>query len=170
MKYSFDIGLRIANFISMKAQDYARSLFKYFDTEEIPVDMPALVEKLGIEFREEDLEGIDGIAFKGEKSQLIIVNKNLSPERRRFVIAHELAHIVMPHATTYQICGREKGNARMESDADRFAAELIMPESAMRAQWERYRDNKEYRVEVLADRFGVSPTAMAIRIRHLGLK
>jgi Zn-dependent peptidase ImmA (M78 family) len=154
----------------MRAQDYARSLFKHFDTEKIPVDVLELVAKLGIEFREEELIGIDGIAFKGEKTRLIIVNRTLSPERRRFVIAHELAHIVMPHKTAYQICGGETGNRRMESDADRFAAELIMPEETVRKQWLLYRDNKEYRIEVMADRFGVSRTAMSIRIRQLGQK
>jgi len=154
----------------MKPQDYARSLYKHFDTENIPIDVVLILEALNIEFREEDLVGIDGIAFKGEKSKLIIVNKNLSPERRRFTIAHELAHIVMPHATTYLICRGGTANSRMESDADRFAAELIMPEVAMRHMWEFYRDNVEFRVEVMADRFGVSPAAMGIRIRRIGLK
>ncbi len=154
----------------MRAQDYARSLYKFFDVEDIPVDMPQLLNKLEVEFREEELGGIDGIAFKSENKQLIIVNQSLSPERRRFVMAHELAHIIMPHKTSYLICGGDKGNARMESDADRFAAELLMPEPTVRSQWELYKDNKEYRVEVLAERFGVSPTAMSIRIRRLGLK
>lgn len=154
----------------MRAQDYARSLYKYFDVAGIPVDIMALLDELGVQLHEEELGGIDGISFKGDDSRVIIVNKALPPERRRFVIAHELAHIVMPHKTTYLICGGDKGNKQMESDADRFAAELLMPEPTLRSQWELYKDNLEFRVEVLADRFGVSPTAMAIRIRRLGLK
>jgi Zn-dependent peptidase ImmA (M78 family) len=58
----------------------------------------------------------------------------------------------------------------METDADRFAAELLMPERAVRRVWERYKDNIEYRVSIVAVKFEVSKSAMGIRVRGLGLK
>ena len=93
----------------------------------------------------------------------------LPPERKRFTIAHELGHIVMPHRGGYQICYPGK-NKRMEAAADRFAAELLMPEPLVRKLWSRYKDNTEYRASVMADIFAVSVSAMRIRIRRLGLR
>ncbi|RKZ31088.1 hypothetical protein DRQ36_03250 [bacterium] len=153
----------------MRPQDYARALYKYIDIETAPIQLEPILDARNIELREDDFAGIDGIAFKGPKYKLIVVNKNLPPERKRFTIAHELGHIVMPHRGGYQICYPGK-NKRMEAAADRFAAELLMPEPLVRKLWSRYKDNTEYRASVMADIFAVSVSAMRIRIRRLGLR
>ena len=153
----------------MRSQDYARALYKHVDIETAPIPLEPILDALNVELREDDFTGIDGIAFKGPEYRLIVVDKNLPPERKRFTIAHELGHIVMPHRGGYQICYPGK-NKRMEATADRFAAELLMPEPLVCKLWERYRDNIEYRVSVMAERFEVSTSAMGIRIRRLGLK
>ncbi len=153
----------------MRPQDYARALYKYINIETAPIPLEPILDAEKIELREDSFANIDGIAFKGPEYRLIVVNHNLPPERKRFTIAHELGHIVMPHRGGYQICypGRNK---RMEGAADRFAAELLMPEPLVRRLWERYKDNREYRISVMAEKFVVSKSAMAIRVRRLGLK
>lgn len=153
----------------MRAEDYARSLYKFTDITVAPIALEPILKALGVELGEEDFTGLSGLAFKRPEFKLIVVNRLLPIEQKRFAIAHELAHIVMPHKGGYQLCFPGK-NPRMERGADRFAGELLMPESLVKKFWERYRENEEYRIEVLAEKFEVSKSAMAIRVRRLGLK
>lgn len=62
-----------------------------------------------------------------EMPPLIFVNSNLPTDRWRFTLTHELAHLVchqVPHES-------------MEDEADEFAAEFLLPEVEMRAQFAR---------------------------------
>ncbi|HHS50500.1 MAG TPA: ImmA/IrrE family metallo-endopeptidase [candidate division Zixibacteria bacterium] len=153
----------------MQAKDYARSLYKHTDIESPPIKLDPILDALGIELFEGDVANVDGIAYKNKDSPAIMVHRDLTPERRRFAIAHELGHLVMPHSVSYRICPPER-DSRVERDADRFAAELLVPEPTLRKLWPRYRDNVEYRVSILAELFEVSKTTMAIRVRQLRLK
>jgi Zn-dependent peptidase ImmA (M78 family) len=55
---------------------------------------------------------------------LFCLNDELPDERLRFTLAHEIGHIVM-HATT---------NPEQEREADRFAAEFLMPAKEIRPE------------------------------------
>jgi hypothetical protein len=50
----------------------------------------------------------------------IIINENNPPERRNWTFCHELAHIVLGHSSA--------PSDEDEREADRFAAELMLPE------------------------------------------
>jgi len=63
-----------------------------------------------------------------EMPPLVFINFDVPGDRWRFTLCHELAHLVMhdiPHET-------------MEDEADAFAAEFLMPEIEMKAQFSRY--------------------------------
>ncbi len=60
-----------------------------------------------------------------EMPPLIFINMQLPGDRWRFTLAHELAHIIM----------HDVAREEMEDEADRFAAELLMPELEMRAKF-----------------------------------
>lgn len=60
-----------------------------------------------------------------EMPPLIFINMQLPGDRWRFTLAHELGHIIM----------HDVPREDMENEADRFAAELLMPELEMRAQF-----------------------------------
>src|SRR5208283_445467 len=53
---------------------------------------------------------ISGFAIQKGKSILIVVNVNQSEAEKRFVIAHEIGHVVLGHAKAHKItfCGRLK--------------------------------------------------------------
>jgi IrrE N-terminal-like domain len=101
-----------------------------------------------------------------------------SSGRRRFTIAHELGHWRL-HAqrsvkarTTFcrseDIGGepaRLRDAARIETEANRFAAALLMPEGTVRALARELKLN----VPALAARFEVSVPAMRIRMDSLDL-
>src|SRR5262249_34533134 len=62
-----------------------------------------------------------------EMPPLIFVNASLPADRWRFTLTHELAHLVchqVPHES-------------MEDEADEFAAEFLLPEVELRAQFAR---------------------------------
>lgn len=76
----------------------------------------------------DDFDGVSLITDKGNR--LAIINGNRDNERIRFTVAHELGHILMHECTDFFISqARDK-----ESEANRFASELLMPESAIRNQ------------------------------------
>lgn len=103
----------------------------------------------------------------------IVIAKGTTPKRRRFSIGHELGHFLMP---SHRPCGtqfscsssdlrldntreadREK---RIEAEANRFAAHLLMPPARIRANLQsRLPDLAE--VIRLASQFNVSKAAMA---------
>lgn len=100
--------------------------------------------------------------------------------RQRFTAAHELGHAVLHRAAMGRyvadavITEGDDGASEMEREANRFAAELLMPEEVCRARGEELR--AEYRAcprGVLAYRLAsellVSREAMRYRLKTLGV-
>lgn len=100
----------------------------------------------------------------------------LWPARRRFTIAHEVGHwelhrdeiddVTVTRTADYEAPaakGRSPEQLR-EREANRFAAELLMPEPRVRGAVER--DGAD--VVALAGAFGVSALSMAWRLYNLG--
>ncbi len=153
----------------MRAVDYARKLFQYIPMDTPPVRLTPLLEKFDIKLYYEDFRSIDGIAIKSPKVSVIVVNKNLPLTRQRFTIAHEFGHLIMPHKSDFYVCypGRNK---LMERDANKFAAEILMPQPIMALLWDKYESNYQNRVDVIAGILKVSKSALRARIRELRLK
>jgi Zn-dependent peptidase ImmA (M78 family) len=87
-----------------------------------------VVESAGIivvpcDFRAGDVDAV-GFRPRPDASPLMFVNAALPTDRLRFTLAHELGHLVMHHVPT----------ADMEAQADRFAAEFLMPAKQIRHQ------------------------------------
>ena len=151
----------------MREVDYARSLFRYIDMKSPPVNIQRLLELLDVKLMYEDFEQLNGIALKSPKSKLIVVNKNLPETRMRFTIAHELGHIIMPHRKKYYLCVPGK-NRLMERSANKFAAEILMPQPMVKYLWNKFKHNPEHRIEAMAHALKVSKAALFPRLRELG--
>src|SRR5262245_5259458 len=80
--------------------------------------------------------------------------------RSRFDAAHELAHLVMHFGT-------EPGSRLVENDADRFAADFLMPAEEIAAELPERLDWDE--LFWLKPRWGVSLRALLLRAHHLGI-
>ena len=139
-----------------------------------PLDITRLVGNLGIQLRYEDMsEDISGHLQKREDIWVISVNQNHHEKRRRFTIAHELGHFFLHgnnqsdfwDETTVLFRNNVDSNS-MEWQANRFAAELLMPEDAFR---EKVR-NGMTSIESLADHFNVSALSVRIRAKQLGFQ
>ncbi len=101
----------------------------------------------------------------------IDVNGQDGAARRRFTLAHEIAHFLLHRAflddaLTDDRMYRSRLGDVMERQANRLAAQLLMPANLVRVAWNAgARD-----VASLARTFDVSGQAMEIRLRELGLE
>jgi Zn-dependent peptidase ImmA (M78 family) len=145
---------------------------------EPPVDVKAIAENLGIGVWEGSLpNNISGKlipdAINGGSARFsIIVNGSEGFTRKRFTIAHEIAHFILHRR---QIEAGIIDNALYRSglsnvqeyQANKLAADILMPRHLVSRVWSQ---NRNHDLEVIANFFMVSPAAMKIRINQLGLK
>ncbi|NYT41541.1 ImmA/IrrE family metallo-endopeptidase [Sphingomonas sp. R-74633] len=120
---------------------------------------------------------IDGICLDlkvAGKRPTIWVSKNLRLERKRFTIAHEVGHVVIPwHFGTIldEIDAKPKKTTseyfEWEGEANRFAAELLMP-SVWADDICRRSTHLRDAMHVIAQRAEVSLRAAALRVLRLG--
>ena len=85
-----------------------------------------------------EIEEIDALSFFDDESgnPFIFLNTFKSAERARFDCAHELGHVVM-HTHNKKIRVK-KDNRALETEADQFSSEFLMPTDAFFATVPRY--------------------------------
>ena len=131
-----------------------------------PVNIVKLAESFGLEvWRAELSQGISGVIRKEGDGYAIYANKNESSTRRRFTYAHELAHYFLHRddigdGLHENVLFRSHLNNDQEIQANKIAAEILMP---MRMVSE-LAETKKYGVRELANIFGVSRSAMLLRL------
>lgn len=101
----------------------------------------------------------------GESGYAIYVNEKHPKNRQRFTIAHELAHFILHKdligdGIVDNALYRSGLNSKVETEANRLAAEILMPLHLIVDAWDDAVDT----VSDLAKKFHVSETAMAIRL------
>ena len=62
-----------------------------------------------------------------ETGPLVVVNRNSSPEERRFWMVHGLAHLLFEPERRWLVCSRDDMSRRHEVRADAFAGRFLMP-------------------------------------------
>lgn len=118
------------------AAELAGLLLEQFKMSGKP-DLGALCGQLGLRVREMDFDGFDGILVRGKNVQKGVIGVNAGirePSRKRFTIAHEIAHFVIPHhrelPSACQSATIERFSRKLavpELEANEFAAELLLP-------------------------------------------
>lgn len=138
------------------------------------LQMDLLVSGLGSLLIEEELLNCDGKIIFGKNKTVIKVNSNIQFEqRKRFVIAHEIGHLIMhknmqlpddAFSNFNIIAGMEKTlkNGRQELEANEFACELLMPEKLFikEAKGKKF---TPLLIKQLSERFKTSLTATIFR-------
>lgn len=149
----------------------ARSIIKQYGFRSpIEIDVEAIAALRGAFVREETLEGCDGRLIRIGSQGIIAVKTGMPEEgRKRFTIAHELGHFEL-HALGIEtiICVSKdfqawapRTNTR-ETEANQFAAELLMPESMFKPLCQNDTPSLDL-IEGLAKQFRTSLTATALR-------
>jgi predicted transcriptional regulator len=136
----------------------------------VPMNINAVAEFLGLDVIEEIMDDdLSGYLEFRQGAWVAGVNALHHKNRQRFTIAHEIAHYVLHrdraasfHDQTF--ARRASSTDQMEKEADRFAANLLMPEGSVRQAIQ----NGATSVAALAEIFGVSALAMKYRVQTLG--
>lgn len=140
-------------------------------------DLRELVQKMGgtITYRDywngsADSSGSIEIDQEGFEIRL---SMDTGPLRDRFTVAHELGHYVLHYLYPVQVEGTQiermtaerYGSGRVETEANWFAASLLMPESEFRKMYADSHGN----ITAVALHFRVSVHAATVRARALGI-
>jgi hypothetical protein len=149
----------------------ARSLLKRLGVNGIP-NVLEVAQSLRIKVKEVNLEGCDGVLIrpKGVPRGIIAVRQDIrSTGRKRFTVAHEIGHFVLPrHDEDGAICkskdieGWDKNTNERERQADDFAAELLIPATFAAAKSFSTLPSLKI-IESIADECGASLSASAWR-------
>jgi Zn-dependent peptidase ImmA (M78 family) len=147
---------------------------------EPPINVVEIARHLKVKIYDVGLpEDISGI-LDVRNEPVILINKDHAPHRQRFSIAHELGHFQLHHRmgiihvdkkSYYRDSKSAEGLDDIEIAANKFAAELLMPEAMVRSELEKHDDfidMDEDMVFEMAKKFNVSTTAMGFRIQNLG--
>ncbi|MCB1129553.1 MAG: ImmA/IrrE family metallo-endopeptidase [Verrucomicrobiae bacterium] len=164
-------------------KDTAGQLLNQLSITEPPVNIEAVARQQGILLTSAaEKDDVSGFLLREPGCPAVIgVNSNHHPWRQRFTIAHELGHLLL-HGRTELHVDRlvvklqdrraRGGNNEDEMEANRFAAEILMPEEFLRADLKNLGsvsvDNEQV-IEDLSRRYEVSKQAMTIRLTSLDL-
>lgn len=146
------------------AEETAEHLRESWDIGDWPIEsLSTAMEKSGVTVitidAEEDIDGLSGIANKDIR--FVVVASNVSADRMRMNLAHELGHIVIKPTAD------EKFDEKI---AFRFAAALIVPRSVMFERVGRSRQTVSLQELILIkEEYGVSIQALIRRCFDLDI-
>jgi Zn-dependent peptidase ImmA (M78 family) len=130
--------------------------------------MTALLEDKGLKVIDADLpERINGLAChveraEGAPTEVIVVSRHTNVERKRFNLAHELAHRIII----------ETGNVALKKEPSmhRFAGAFLIPREHLEEEAGRNRHGMTW-IEImrLKRTYGVSAAAMLVRLGQVGI-
>jgi len=165
-----------------KIETQARKLLTDLGIDKPPVPVDVIATKLGAHLTYSPLDGdISGMVFRDNGEVIIGINSLHHPNRQRFSIAHEIAHVVLHKGMevhvdrTFRVNMRNDVSSRAidpeEIEANRFAAELLMPEHMLvnDLRGQEIDLENEAGLKRLAERYRVSLQALTIRLTKLGL-
>lgn len=145
-------------------------------TPPIPVDKIARRLKATVRYMPYEGE-LAGMVFRDDAAVIIGVNSLHHPNRQRFTIAHECGHLLFHEGKevhidrAFRVNLRDASSSRAtdpeEIEANRFAAELLMPYDMIRKDLRDGVDiESEESIIALAKKYRVSAIAMTLRIKN----
>ena len=111
-----------------------------------------------------------GFVLVDEIAPLVFVNSADARAAQMFTLAHELAHVWLGSSAAFDLRRLSASADATEQTCDRIAAELLVSEREIRAEWPNSaRQPVEERVRAMARHFKVSELVIARRARDLTL-
>ncbi|MGR3460779.1 MAG: ImmA/IrrE family metallo-endopeptidase [Roseovarius sp.] len=156
-----------------KITEEERAIIRPF-LDEVPVRIGTMARELGLEVKSATLRPrISGQIQPSSDSPSgyrIRVNRHEAKTRQRFTIAHEIAHYLLHRdfigdGIEDTILYRSTLSDPREAEANRMAAQLLMPEATILNALRRHGGRASAKVAaIMAEEFNVSEAAMSIRI------
>lgn len=147
------------------------------DSDYLPRELFRVAESLGaVVFESVDMPDEKSGYVKRDKdngSAVIVLNNNHTKVRKRFTLAHEIGHLVyrenIPALKDKAFIAHRDENSTTGQDpeerfANKFAAELLMPEEEIKTL-----RNLDASFETMRRRFFVSNEALKTRLQSLGI-
>ncbi len=154
----------------------ARNVLKTKKINNIPVDVEKICATLGIQIQYVDFSEIEnkigkkisGAIQKSNQAYTIFVNEDELSVRSRFAIAHELGHYYLHRQddTREFITSFRGDKSSREKEANKFAAELLMPRKLLEQEYTRMVIPIS---DSLAKKFHVPKSAMRLQLDNLKL-
>lgn len=157
------------NEIEAKAQDVLLNVFTDEDAFNLPINITKIASTLGLTLKEGIFADDEVVGAYDKASKTIYVAEADPYFRKAFTIAHEMGHFMLHEEKEKETFFRkdvilsDKEDRIEEQEANYFAANLLMPKGTL-IRYLRLTKDSNY----LADIFGVSHSAMALRLKHLG--
>lgn len=187
------MNFNIENLLSKisTAADLLNWLIKRDFTASAPINIEEIINMLGISmdyYNSSEDDTVGSITRRGDEVSIKInTARNGYEPRKRFTIAHELGHLFNGHLSMLNITyeDTQKTMSRTESywdikesEANAFAAKLLMPKEIILNEGKKIVDNfKEFNsdkkigiddfINKMADKFQVSNPAMKYRLKNL---
>jgi Zn-dependent peptidase ImmA (M78 family) len=166
-------------------EERVHDLLHEHNVDRVPVPVEAIARAVGLPIVETEMEAdVSGALIRSGNLQGIAVNSSQAPVRKRFTVAHELAHFLLDHVDKdhvdwhFTVIRRDGSSSEAEDDqeiaANFFAASLLMPKHILRKDVERHKHfDGEVQLDdtdilVLAKKYKVSEAAMRYRLQNLG--
>lgn len=157
------------------AAQLASLLLDSFGVSDKP-DLEEICRKLGLRVKEKEFTGFDGVLVRGRNAQkgIVGIRKSIREQsRKRFTIAHEIGHFVIPyHQNLETTCAAGvidrfgKGMNRPELEANEFASELLLPSKIVRGRLDLKRPSLA-NIASVANDFATSLSATTWRFLDL---
>ena len=139
--------------------------------DKFPIPLGEIAKELGIVVKKSTLPaGISGEISLENDMYVIRVNRHDVKERQRFTLAHEIAHFLLHKEfigdkLTDDALYRSSLSDSLEYEANRLAADIIMPWHLIKTSLETYADHKKESLYLkIAEEAEVSTTALKIRL------
>ena len=158
----------------------ANRLIEEYGIKKPPVPVDHIAEALGASLRYSPFDGeLAGMLIRNDQGTVIGVNSLHHINRQRFTIAHECGHLLLHKGKDVHIDRSFRVNRRdavssqandpEEIEANRFAAELLMPYDMILDDLVEYDIDIEDEEELkeLADKYQVSVQALTHRITNV---
>ena len=143
-------------------------------TSSFPVKVGELANELGLKVTRAPMppkiSGLIQPCADAPSGFEIKVNKYEMPERQRFTVAHEISHYLLHRddigsGVVDSIMYRSNLTSRKETEANRLAADIVMPAKVVGRELDRLGGRRtDEAVETLASMFRVSVPAMKVRL------
>jgi Zn-dependent peptidase ImmA (M78 family) len=150
-------------------QETTRQIIERFQ-QDAPVDVMGIADALGLNVWEDDINPYSGKITRDKKNggfsgYSIIVNAAEPINRKRFTIAHEIAHFILHNdellnGDIEETLYRGGLSDKMEAEANKLAADILMPLSLIETLIAQGKTS----IEELAEALEVSKTAVGIRL------
>jgi Zn-dependent peptidase ImmA (M78 family) len=149
---------------------------------EPPVDVDRIATTLNISVAYAKMaDSLSGFLSTRGNKRVVGINARHHRNRQRFTLAHEIAHVLLEHDTgdvhvdkgivLYRNTDSAVRSARIEVDANRLAAELLIPKQMLKddlSELDAFDAITDDDIESLASRYEISISALLNRLGDIG--